>query len=99
PAVSLAVGAFLIVVAGFQLIRSFRFYLEPHPDYIACRQAFGSRQVIRYDEIVEVNAFKQYDRDYLVIADAAGTKLKIDLTLFTVAPLIEFLEELESEPG
>lgn len=43
-----------------------------------------------------VEAFKQYDRDHLVITDAGGTRLKIDLTLFTVEPLVEFVEQLDA---
>jgi len=99
PAVPVVVGVFLIAIAGFQLIRSFRFYLEPHADFIAFRQAFGPRQVIRYEDIAGVDSFKQYDREYLAIVDAEGTKLKIDLTLFTVDPLIAHLEQLEPEAG
>lgn len=31
-----------------------------------------------------------------MITDAGGTRLKIDLTIFTVEPLVEFVEQLDA---
>ncbi|MDR6867128.1 hypothetical protein J2Y69_001727 [Microbacterium resistens] len=91
--IPMKIAAVVILLGGLFLLMMYRnWYVAPRADEVAFRTILGREHLIAYTDIVDYRMWMQNGRPTLSIRSSTGAKLRLNLRMYDMTPLLMAIE-------